>query len=279
MINDHSLPTEWKEYVCGGSAAIVNIAITFPLNKAMFRQNVHGISISETMKQLYSEGKFKLYRGALPPLGQQVVSRSLMFGNYAFFKRIISYYDDSLNPTLVLATAAFMAGGTEALLTPFERVQVILQDSKQHRNYSSSIDALKKLLKYHGVSELYRGAKSIVIRNGTGTSLFFLEKEYSEKAFHRLGLNSQYFNFINGGVIGAANSTMLYPMKGIIFHLQLKIGGKSLSAMHVINKLIRDRGVIGLWRGAQINCLRSFLSWGIVNSSYEFLHKRLSIQK
>ena len=139
------LPTEWREYASGGAAAVVNIAITFPLNKTMFRQMVHGISVTDAVKQLYHEGAVKLYRGALPPLGQQAVTRSLMFGNYALFTRRIRDYYPHLNPTTVLASAAFLAGCTEALLTPFERVQVLLQDSKQHANYTNTADALRKV--------------------------------------------------------------------------------------------------------------------------------------
>ena len=136
----------WREYVSGASGGILNIAITFPLYKTMFRQMVHGISVTEAMKQLYHEGAVKLYRGALPPLGQQAVTRSLMFGNYALFTRRIRDYYPHLNPTTVLASAAFLAGCTEALLTPFERVQVLLQDSKQHANYTNTADALRKVI-------------------------------------------------------------------------------------------------------------------------------------
>ena len=139
------LPNEWREYASGGAAAVANITITFPLNKTMFRQMVHGISVKEAMKQLYHEGAVHLYRGALPPLSQQLVTRSLMFGNYALFSRQIRNSNPNLNPSAVLASAAFLAGCTEALLTPFERVQVLLQDSKQHANYANTADALRKV--------------------------------------------------------------------------------------------------------------------------------------
>ena len=83
------VPPEWKEYVGGGATAVVNIAITFPLNKVMFRQMVHGLSALDSVKQLYHEGLYRLYRGSLPPLGKQTITRSLMFGNYALFSRQI----------------------------------------------------------------------------------------------------------------------------------------------------------------------------------------------
>lgn len=32
------LHPEWREFVCGWGAAFINIAVTFPINKVMFRQ-------------------------------------------------------------------------------------------------------------------------------------------------------------------------------------------------------------------------------------------------
>ena len=154
---------EWREYVSGGTAAVVNIAFTFPINKTMFRQMVHAIPVREAVKQLYKEGAKHLYRGALPPLGQQVVTRSLMFGNYALFTREIRDTYPSLNPITILASAAFLAGCTEALLTPFERVQVLLQDKQQHANYNNTADALRKVILCLNVQKHIIVVKTLII--------------------------------------------------------------------------------------------------------------------
>lgn len=35
----HTIPNpEWREFVCGWGAAFINITVTFPINKVMFRQ-------------------------------------------------------------------------------------------------------------------------------------------------------------------------------------------------------------------------------------------------
>ena len=46
---------EWREYVAGWGSGIVNIGVTFPVNKTMFRQQLHGISALEAFRQLRSE--------------------------------------------------------------------------------------------------------------------------------------------------------------------------------------------------------------------------------
>ena len=47
---------EWREYVAGWGSGIVNITLTFPVNKMMFRQQLHGISAWDSAGQLRAEG-------------------------------------------------------------------------------------------------------------------------------------------------------------------------------------------------------------------------------
>ena len=83
-------PPEWREYVSGWGAAVVNIMVTFPINKTMFRQMVHGFSMTEALRQLKREGALNLYRGILPPLLQKSSSSAIMFGTYSHYSRLIA---------------------------------------------------------------------------------------------------------------------------------------------------------------------------------------------
>ena len=85
-------PPEWREYVSGWGAAVANIFVTFPINKTMFRQMVHGFSTFEAMKQLKREGALHLYRGILPPLLQKSSSTAIMFGTYSQYNRLITNF-------------------------------------------------------------------------------------------------------------------------------------------------------------------------------------------
>ena len=85
-------PTEWREYVSGWGAAVANIFVTFPINKTMFRQMVHGFSTFEALKQLKREGALHLYRGILPPLLQKSSSTAIMFGTYSQYNRLMTNF-------------------------------------------------------------------------------------------------------------------------------------------------------------------------------------------
>ena len=139
---------EWREYVAGWGSGIVNITLTFPVNKMMFRQQLHGISAWDSAGQLRAEGlvscpeniiesrkylspQVSLYRGILPPLLQKSVTTALMFGTYEQYRRVLVEAGHvSVTQTQSLVIAAFGAGCTEALLTPFERVQTLMLDHR-----------------------------------------------------------------------------------------------------------------------------------------------------
>lgn len=87
---------------------------------------VHGVMPRMAFAQLKKEGVRILYRGVLPPLLQKGISMSIMFGGYESYGRFfISNFD--INPQLAKSAGAGLSGISEAILTPFERVQVLLQ--------------------------------------------------------------------------------------------------------------------------------------------------------
>lgn len=103
----------FREFTCGWGASFINIAVTYPIYKVMFRQvsqhlsqtimqndtfrqlniwiwefqMLHGVEITSAIQELRHEGFAFLYRGILPPLAQKTISLSLMFGVYDGTKR------------------------------------------------------------------------------------------------------------------------------------------------------------------------------------------------
>jgi hypothetical protein len=88
---------------------------------------LHGVSAVRAMEQLRREGVYFLYRGLFPPLCQKTVSTAIMFGAYKFYGESLIEVYPSLNPQLAKAISAGLAGVSEAVLTPFERLQTLLQ--------------------------------------------------------------------------------------------------------------------------------------------------------
>ncbi|XP_015436341.1 PREDICTED: solute carrier family 25 member 51 isoform X2 [Dufourea novaeangliae] len=142
---------DFKEFVCGWGAAVINVSVTFPINKIIFRQILEDIPANTALKQISKEGIRLLYRGILPPLCQKTLSLSVMFSMYEGCKKRL--YVLTNNDLLVRILAAHFAGTAEAILMPLERVQTLLQDWRYHDKFKNTSHAFKYLLKNYENSQ------------------------------------------------------------------------------------------------------------------------------
>ncbi|KAM9795191.1 mitochondrial nicotinamide adenine dinucleotide transporter SLC25A51-like [Neosynchiropus ocellatus] len=268
-----------KHYVCGSIAAFTNIVITFPIQKVLFRQQLHGVLATEAVRQLQRDGLRNLYRGLLPPLLQKSTTVAIMFGLYEDFSRVLlNKAQGSGVPELVTRSfAAALAGTAEALLMPFERVQTLLQDHRHHGRFNNTAHTFRTLFTEFGIREYYRGLVPILLRNGPSNVLFFglrgPIKEQLPEATSRAG--HLVIDFVCGGVLGAALGILFYPLNVVKSRAQSQVGGPFKPCREVLQTVWRERGrsLAMLFRGAHLNYHRSLLSWGIINATYELLLK------
>ncbi|XP_075889146.1 mitochondrial nicotinamide adenine dinucleotide transporter SLC25A51-like [Nelusetta ayraudi] len=274
QLGDHG-----KHYFCGSIAAFTNIVVTFPIQKVLFRQQLHGVLATEAVRQLQSDGLRNLYRGLLPPLLQKSTTVAIMFGLYEDFSRVLlDHAQGSGLPELITRSfAAALAGMAEAVLTPFERVQTLLQDHRHHGRFNNTAHTFRTLLSEYGVTECYRGLVPILVRNGPSNVLFFglrgPIKEQLPQAHTRAGHLAS--DFVCGGLLGAGLGIMFFPLNVVKSRAQSQVGGPFQPCREVLLTVWRERGgsVAMLFRGAHLNYHRSLLSWGIINATYELLLK------
>lgn len=268
-----------KHYVCGSAAAFTNIVVTFPIQKVLFRQQLHGVRAGAALRQLQRDGLRNLYRGLLPPLLQKTTTVAIMFGLYEDFSRLLLERAGSSGAPELLtrSLAAALAGVAEAALTPFERVQTLLQDHRHHGRFHNTAHTFRTLLREQGVAEFYRGLVPVLLRNGPSNVLFFglrgPIKERLPQATTQAGHTAN--DFVCGGVLGAALGIMFYPLNVAKSRAQSQVGGAFRPCGEVLLTVWRERGrsVTELFRGAHLNYHRSLLSWGIINATYELLLK------
>jgi hypothetical protein len=210
-----------------------------------------------------------LYRGILPPLCQKTLSLSLMFSMYEGCKQRICLLTG--NDVLAKILAANIAGTMEATLMPLERVQTLLQDWRYHDKFKNTSHAFRYLLTNHGVTECYRGMVPIIYRNGLSNLMFFTLRDQSKVLLGEQ--ESLLTNFVSGALIGGFTSTVFYPMNVIKIHMQSKIGGNFEKFLVVIREVYvtRNRSLTFFYQGVHLNYMRSFISWGVINASYDFL--------
>ncbi|KAJ8670586.1 hypothetical protein QAD02_001845 [Eretmocerus hayati] len=260
-----------REFLCGWGAAVINVTVTYPVNKIIFRQMLDGVPASSAIEQLSNEGFRLLYRGILPPLCQKALCLSLMFSLYEGSNRRVNALWD--HKTFSRIFAANFAGACEAILMPLERVQMLLQDYRYHNKFKNTPHAFSVLLREYGISECYRGLVPIIYRNGLSNLMFFTLKDQSKEIFGKD--RSHLVNFFSGALIGGFTSTVFYPVNVVKVHMQSKIGGEFEKFTKCCRDvyIARNRSISGIYKGVHLNFMRSFISWGVVNVSYDFLKK------
>ncbi|KAI1887653.1 hypothetical protein AGOR_G00192530 [Albula goreensis] len=265
-----------KHYVCGSCAAFTNIVVTFPIQKVLFRQQLFGVRATEAVAQLRRDGLRNLYRGLLPPLLQKTTTVAIMFGLYEDFSRLLARHAGGPE-LLTRSMAAVLAGTAEAALTPFERVQTLLQDPRHHGRFHNTFHTFRTLLGDHGARECYRGLVPILLRNGPSNALFFGLRGPIKQRLPEAQTPAAHLvnDFICGGLLGAMLGFMFYPLNVVKARMQSQVGGAFPSLRTVLLTIWRERDgkVTHLFRGAHLNYHRSILSWGIINATYELLLK------
>lgn len=232
---------------------------------------MHGVEATFALNQLQKEGLTFLYRGMLPPLLQRSFSMSLMFGVYDECLRPL--LECKYNPYLSKSIAGIVAGCFEATLMPFERIQTLLIHPKFHQKFKNTAQAASYIGKHYGIAEFYRGLVPILVRNGPSNAMFFIIRDEVQL---RLPKRDNMFyqtiqNFVAGATIGAFLSTLFYPLNVIKIAMQCELGGPHRTVLYEFNYILRKRGSKfgNFYHGALLNISRAFLSWGIINASYE----------
>jgi hypothetical protein len=290
-------------FVYGAFAAFCNITVTFPMNKLISRQMYEGLTAREALRSMRADqakygALLGIFRGVAPPLMQRTVASGVMYGTYDFFFAQLQLLALGVEGDGRLATdvpnagvwhlkigAAMLSGCVEALLTPFERVQTILQHRAYTEVFSNTWD-VTRAMRRHGVREFYRGFTAVCARNAPANALFFTLRDPARDLLPATppalwwgapGGASWLFvrDFVSGAGLGALISTAVYPITTLKNVMQLDLGSYHKSMGEALEQVRRDRaGLSGLYKGAGANAARALISWGITNSAYE-VAKRL----
>lgn len=201
-------PQSWNEFNAGLTAAIINTTALYPINKLIFRQMAGGYGTQYAADQMKREGFRYLYRGILPPLIQKMCTVSIMFSSFNEYKK---YFDLNYPKSPLffnLTIAACLTGSTEAIFTPLERVQMLLQDRRYHKDYKHTIDALIKLRTY-GFKEYYRGLTCVLTRNCPSNVLFFgFRNKLKDYIAQKLGKDQQQLESSASSTTNLSQSAM-----------------------------------------------------------------------
>lgn len=261
------------EYFAGFLSSATNIILTYPANKLIFRQQIYRFKTLAAYRQLKHEGLIILYRGMPLPLLQKTLSLSIMFGTNSHYLSIFQSFSEN-DHWYHQPFASALAGITESILTPLERTQILLQTPKYNQAIRNVFHAFDIMYKHYGIQEFYRGLTLILVRNTISNMIFFACRKPLKDRLPTATSDFQHsiYDFLSGGLLGAALSTFIYPINVLKNIQQSELGGRYDRLINIFRSVYEQRGnsVKEFYIGAKWNFVRSLISWGIINSTYEY---------
>jgi len=269
----YKLKQHSPEYVAGFLSSATNILLTYPANKLIFRQQIYRLKTIDAFQQLKYEGFLILYRGMTLPLLQKTFSLSIMFGANAHYLHVLQSFSKT-DHWYYQPIASALAGTTEAILTPLERTQVLLQTPKYNTIIRNGLHAFILMYRHYGIIEFYRGVTLILIRNSASNIIFFACRKPVKDLLPEASTDFQHsiYDFLSGGLLGAVLSTFTYPINVLKNIQQSQLGGRHDRPINIFRSVYEQRGnsLKEFYIGAKWNFIRSLVSWGIINSTYEY---------
>ncbi|XP_051878163.1 solute carrier family 25 member 53-like [Pristis pectinata] len=278
-----SVATSLKNCGIGATSSCLATVLTFPIHKTIFRQQIHGFIIRKAFAQLCQEGLLRFYRGILPPLLAKTIQGTLLFGTYdsiigIMMPKNINLYHRSI--------AGSLSGAMEALvLTPFERVQNILQDHRKDAKLPSIQSILKLFNSYRFKDKLqlgyYQGFIPILLRNGIGSALYFSFKDPIKNVLLDKDIPNGISAFVSGSLNGMIVCFILYPLSAVIANMQSQIGDEKINLWKFIKNFwaSRAQSFSYVYRGSSLIMLRSCITWGLTTVIHDLLKAMQSPKK
>lgn len=225
-------------------------------------------------RQTIQRDGFKgLYRGMAAPMVGITPIFAICIMGYDMGKSIARWAggngpDDVLSYGQIAFAGGFSALPTTAVMTPGERIKVLLQIQGQNAEkgvppkYKGSLDVVKSLYREGGLASLYRGTVATLLRDVPGSIAYFVGYEWIKKVLTPAGAKASDLSvptvLFAGGMAGVFNWTVAIPPDVLKSRLQSAPEGMYKGVGDVLSKLLKEEGPSALFRGLGPAMVRAF---------------------
>ncbi|XP_012268408.2 probable mitochondrial glutathione transporter SLC25A40 isoform X2 [Athalia rosae] len=225
-----------------------------------------------------SEGVLSLWSGLSPTLVLAVPATIVYFVSYEqlrlFFK---DTYNDRYNkggknsaqpfwiPVLAGSTARIWAA---SLVSPLELIRTKMQSQKQ--SYTEIGQALKTVIRYNGISGLWMGLGSTLLRDVPFSAIYWLNYETIKQYFW--GTQRTFtFNLAAGAVAGSIAALLTIPFDVVKTHRQIEMEqpARSGSTYSTIRLIYGQNGIRGLFAGLTPRLVKVAPACAIMIATFE----------
>ncbi|VUZ45206.1 unnamed protein product [Hymenolepis diminuta] len=284
----------WRTLVAGGIAGCVSRTVTAPLDRIKTIYQARGTKAASTgligsFKKMFHEGGvISMWRGNGVNCIKIGPEQAFRFEAYETYKKILFKKDGSSEPLVLYEKfiAGALAGATsQTLIYPMEvlKTRMCLRKTGQ---YSSMFDCARKLYHEHGLWVFYRGyipnLVGILPYAGIDLALYETFKTLYVKALNKsvepgekLTAPPVYVSLTAGACSSVCGQIATYPLALVKTKLQAET--EKISLKHLIQRIIKQEGMMGLYRGMGANMLKVIPAVSISYACYEKVRTMLGI--
>lgn len=242
-------------------------------------------------------GAMSLYQGLSAPLLGSMAECSALFVTYGFLKKLLKVDEDSATLSNPVPFWKFVVSGGGAgvastcILTPVELVKCRLQaqlnttasiaGSASVVQYKGPIDCVVRTIRTEGITGLWRGNLSTLMREVPGNMAWFGVYELTLMMIQRFRGDERksdvplYWSAFSGSCAGVAYWAVPFPADTVKSKIQTDSRFRGASFLNVLRHVVKEDGVAGLYRGCAITCFRAVPSHALIFYFYEVANRFL----
>jgi solute carrier family 25 carnitine/acylcarnitine transporter 20/29 len=261
-----------KKFLSGGVGGICVVLVGHPFDTTKVKlqtSNEYQSAMDCVKRTIAREGIKGLYRGMATPLVFVTPLFAVCFWGFDLGCKLIRGMGGMESNQKLSLTQNAVAGGFSAfpatvLMTPIERVKILLQtqrpDSSGHLKFRGPVDVIKNIMKEGGIRSLYRGTFATLLRDIPGNFAYFGTYETLKNKFinEKSGELNKGAILFCGGTAGVTNWLVAIPQDVLKSRLQAAPEGVYKGLGDVFSKLIRVEGISALFKGSVPIMVRAF---------------------
>ncbi|KAM6920588.1 mitochondrial adenyl nucleotide antiporter SLC25A24-like [Lycodopsis pacificus] len=171
-----------------------------------------------------------------------------------------------------LAAGAVAGALSRTGTAPLDRMKVFMQVHSSKTNPISLVGGFKRMLKEGGLTSLWRGNGTNVLKIAPETAIKFMAYEQFKKLLSSEGKKIEtHKRFMAGSMAGATAQTAIYPMEVLKTRLTLRKTGQYSGMFDCAKTILRKEGVKAFYKGYVPNLVGIIPYAGIDLAVYETL--------
>lgn len=289
-----------NDFLSGSIAGIVQVLSGQPLDMMKVRMQTNPNeykSIFETGKKIFhSEGLLGFYKGTMSPLCGISFCVAIQFSSNEAAKNFFinrNYNDKSNNNPTILSIPQYIYSGIFAgfcnsfVMSPVElfRIKMQVQSKNSAVQYNGTVDCAKKIFQNYGLKGVYQGLCSTILRECPAYAIYFGVYETLMQSSLKKYKTKSEIPLLSIMGYGALSGILLwvgtFPFDVIKSRIQADNinDRKYKSFLQTLNHIVKENGVLGLYKGLPPCLVRAPFSNGATFLTFEMVSKYLNENK